>query len=239
MKKNGTLFLIPTPLAFKGGNLADSLLPENLNKIKDLQYFVAESAKTARAHLKGLTRAALQELKIEELNEHTPNEKIAELLKPLLKGENVGLVSESGCPAVADPGAALINLCHQKGIRVEPWVGGSSILLALMASGLNGQRFRFLGYLPADSADRAAAIKKIEKESRKNNETQIFIETPYRNNALLSALVENCAPKTQICVACDLTLPTECIQTKSAKAWQTSGFSNDLKNQMAVFLLLG
>ena len=243
MKTLGTLFLIPTPLAFKTGesaNCADFLLKDNREKLKNLRFFIAENAKTARAHLKGTTTLPLQELKIAELNEHTKASGLANLLSPLLNGEDVGLLSEAGCPAVADPGGALVLLAHQNQIKVEPWIGASSILLALMASGLNGQRFRFLGYLPSDSKKRESAILKIEKESQKNNETQIFIETPYRNAALFSALMANANDKTLLCVALDLTLSTETIRTQTIAEWKKwQNKENFFKNRPAVFLLLG
>lgn len=243
MKTLGTLFLIPTPLAFKTGetaNCADFLLNETQEKLKNLRFFIAENAKTARAHLKGATELPLQELQIAELNEHTKASDLANLLSPLLEGDNVGLLSEAGCPAVADPGTSIVLLAHQNGIKVEPWIGASSILLALMASGLNGQRFRFLGYLPSDSKSRESAILNIEKESQKNNETQIFIETPYRNAALFSALMANANDKTLLCVALDLTLSTEFICTQTIAEWKKwQNKENFFKNRPAVFLLLG
>lgn len=246
MKTLGTLFLIPTPLAFKTGevaNCADFLLPFYKEKLRNLQYFVAENAKTARYHLKKTTALPLQALQIAELNEHTSPSNWAVLLKPLLNGHNVGLLSEAGCPCVADPGNALVLLAHQNNIRVEPWVGASSILLALMASGLNGQRFCFLGYLPTEPELRVSAIKTLEKASQRNKETQIFIETPYRNAALLTALLENTCDETLLCVAVDLTLKTETIQTQSIAKWRkyqnNDSFLTLFKNRPTVFLLLG
>ena len=241
MKPLGTLFLIPTPLFFKSKNppkTCDFLLNHNLKTLKTLKHFVVENAKTARAHLKGLTDLPLQELHLMELNEHTPKKEIEDFLTPLLKGENMGLMSEAGCPAVADPGAWLVNCAHQKNIIVEPWIGASSILLALMASGLNGQRFCFWGYLPSESQQRKMHILKLEKESKQNQQTQIFIETPYRNEALFESLLKHCALQTQICVALNLTQETQWIKTQSVKAWQNAALPV-LKNQLAVFLLLG
>ncbi len=235
------LFLIPTPLFFKSEHaplLTDFLLPQHHLELQNLRHFVVENAKTARKHLKGISRFPLQELHLEELNEHTPKEKIPDFLNPILQGESVGLMSEAGVPAVADPGAELVFWAHAKNILVRPWIGASSILLALMGSGLNGQAFRFLGYLPAEKNLRAQKIKEIEKISQKNHETQIFIETPYRNLALFCDLIQLCAPQTKISLAVDLTQPTEWIKTQNVKAWQNAALP-DLNHHLAVFLLLG
>jgi 16S rRNA (cytidine1402-2'-O)-methyltransferase len=208
-----------------------------------LDYFVAENAKTARAFLKLINARhplakPLQEIKIAELNVNTPAAALAGLLAPLLAGRDGGLVSEAGVPAVADPGADLVRLAHQHNIPVRPLVGPSSLLLAVMASGLNGQSFAFNGYLPTDAAQRATRIKELEQRSRKEKQTQLFIETPYRNAAMLETLMTACAPGTLICVATDLSLPSETIRTMTAAQWK-SAQAPDFHKKPTVFLLLG
>lgn len=237
----GTLFLIPNTLG-ETEALA-SVLPEQVQQItSQLDYFVAENAKTARAFLK-LVNAnhplvkPLQEITISELNVNTPAAALAGLLAPLLAGRDGGLVSEAGVPAVADPGADLVRLAHQHNIPVRPLVGPSSLLLAVMASGLNGQSFAFNGYLPTDAAQRATRIKELETRSRKEKQTQLFIETPYRNAAMLEALVAACAPSTLVCVATDLSLASETIRTMTAAQWK-SAKAPDFHKKPTVFLLL-
>ena len=242
----GTLFLIPNTLG-ETEALA-SVLPEQVQQItSQLDYFVAENAKTARAFLK-LVNARhplakpLQEITISELNVNTPAAALAGLLAPLLAGRDGGLVSEAGVPAVADPGADLVRLAHQHNIPVRPLVGPSSLLLAVMASGLNGQSFAFNGYLPTDPAQRAIRIKELELRSRKEKQTQLFIETPYRNAAMLEALVAQCAPSTLLCVATDLSMATESIVTLNAGQWKkqlAAGKTPDFHKKPTVFLLLG
>ena len=242
----GTLFLIPNTLG-ETEALA-SVLPEQVQHItSQLDYFVAENAKTARAFLK-LVNAShplskpMQAISISELNVNTPPAALAGLLAPLLAGRDGGLVSEAGVPAVADPGADLVRLAHQHGIPVRPLVGPSSLLLAVMASGLNGQSFAFNGYLPTDAAQRTARIKELETRSRKEKQTQLFIETPYRNTAMLEALVGACAPGTLICVATDLSLATETIRTQTGAQWKSqlgAGKAPEFHKKPTVFLLLG
>ncbi|KQQ40025.1 SAM-dependent methyltransferase [Duganella sp. Leaf126] len=242
----GTLFLIPNTLG-ETEALA-SVLPEQVqHTTSQLDYFVAENAKTARAFLK-LVHARhplakpLQDIAISELNVNTPPAALAGLLAPLLAGRDGGLVSEAGVPAVADPGADLVRLAHQHGIPVRPLVGPSSLLLAVMASGLNGQSFAFNGYLSTDAAQRAARIKELETRSRKEKQTQLFIETPYRNTAMLDALAGACAPGTLLCVATDLSLATETIRTQTAAQWKSqlaAGKAPDFHKKPTVFLLLG
>jgi 16S rRNA (cytidine1402-2'-O)-methyltransferase len=237
----GTLFLIPNTLG--DTEALSSVLPEQVQRItSQLDYFVAENAKTARAFLK-LVNAnhplakPLQEIQIAELNVNTPAAALQGLLAPLLAGQDGGLVSEAGVPAVADPGADLVRLAHQHNIPVRPLVGPSSLLLAVMASGLNGQSFAFNGYLPTDAAQRAARIKELEARSRKEKQTQLFIETPYRNAAMLEALAGACAPGTLICVATDLSLQSETIRTMTASQWK-SAKAPDFHKKPTVFLLL-
>jgi Predicted methyltransferases len=227
-----TLYLIPVPL---GPIAPDVCLPSaTLEIARRLDHFVVERAKTARAHLKAMAHPLpLQSLHIEELNEHTPAAAIASLLAPLKAGHDVGLLSEAGCPAVADPGAALVLAAHRAAIAVVPLIGPSSILLALMASGLGGQRFSFHGYLPAKEPERSQVIRELEKTARRERATQLFIETPYRSSVLLDALAATLAPDTLISVGADLSLPQQFIQTRSAKNWRGQG--ETVKDRLVVF----
>lgn len=233
---NGTLYLIPSPL---GESALDAILPPaTLALIRRLDTFVVEHPKTARAFLKQTGAALpLQQLTLLELNEHTRGSELDALLAPLLAGKDVGLISEAGAPAVADPGASLARLAHGKGIRVTPIVGPSAILLALMASGLNGQRFVFHGYLPVDKAARASRLRELENASRQQDETQIFIETPYRNPQLFDAIMKTCSPATLLCLATDVTLASEQIQMRSVSEWKQRPPAID--KRPTVFLLLG
>ena len=221
------LYAIPTSL---GGAAADALPVSSLEVVKSLRDFAAENAKSARAFLAqvGLN---VRELKIEVIAEDAST-----LLKPLREGRPMGLLSEAGCPAIADPGAALVDAAHDEGFRVVPLIGPSSIILALMASGLEGQRFAFCGYLPREPAERARRIRELENRSRKELETEIFIETPYRSDVLLAALLESCRPQTRVCVAADLTLPGESITTRTVAQWRRA--KPLLGRRPAVFLLL-
>ena len=231
----GTLFLIPTTL---GDSALAAVIPQEVQQhVRALDYFVAENPKTARAYLKQIgTAKALQELHIATLNEHTPDEAIAGLAAPLRAGHDLGVVSEAGCPGIADPGAKLVLYAHRHAIRVVPLVGPSSILLALMASGLNGQRFVFHGYLPVAEMEREKALRELEKQSRRLQQTQIFIETPYRNQKLLQSILGACANATLLCVAAEITLPGEDIRTMSVAAWKKT--PPQLDRRPALFLLL-
>lgn len=241
----GTLYLIPNTLGPTDA-LDHVIPPQVLATCARLDYFVAENAKTARAFLKQVSAThplagPMQQIQIAELNVNTPAQALAALLEPLLGGRDVGLLSEAGVPAVADPGANLVRLAHQHGVTVRPLVGPSSLLLAVMASGLNGQSFAFNGYLPTDAAQRAARIRELEARSRKEQQTQLFIETPYRNAAMLEALAASCQPGTLVCVATDLTLATETVRTQSAAAWKkelAAGRTPDFHKKPTVFLLL-
>lgn len=246
---SGTLYLIPNTLGPSDASpdALSHLIPEQVQAITSrLDYFVAENAKTARAFLKLIAlrhplARPLQEIEIAELNVNTPAQALAGLLAPLLAGRDAGLVSEAGVPAVADPGADLVRLAHQHAIAVKPLVGPSSLLLAVMASGLNGQSFAFNGYLPTDAAQRTKRIKELEQRSRAEKQTQLLIETPYRNGAMLEALASACQAGTLICVATDLSLPGESIRTLSAAKWKTllgSGQAPDFHKKPTVFLLL-
>lgn len=232
----GTLYLIPTPLGEDDSALA--AIPEYVRTVvASLDSFVVEHPKTARRHLKqlGVSRP-LQEIQLFSLNEHTTPAEVSALLQPLLSGKNLGLMSEAGCPAVADPGADLVRLAHQRGITVVPLAGPSSLLLALMASGLNGQSFAFHGYLPVEKDLRAKKLRELEDESRHCNRTQLFIETPYRNQRMLADILAVCRPGTLLTVAADLTQPAEYIRTYSVAEWKKQ--SPDLDKRPAIFLLL-
>ena len=248
--KPGTLYLIPNTLGAADADAGDPLahiIPADVQTLTaSLDHFIAENAKTTRAFLKLIALKnplvkPLQEIQIAELNVNTPASALPSLLAPLLAGHHAGLISEAGVPAVADPGANLVRLAHAHGITVKPLVGPSSLLLAVMASGLSGQSFAFNGYLPIDAGQRAKRIKELEERSRREKQTQLFIETPYRNGPLLEALVNTCHPATLICIATDLTLATESIQTQSAAKWKVelkSGNAPDFDKKPTVFLFL-
>jgi tetrapyrrole methylase family protein len=229
------LYLIPTPL---GAPDTPCLLPHEQAQITGLTDFVVEAEKTARAHLKHLgVTTPIRELNLQTLNEHTDLKTLPELLKPLQEGRSMGILSEAGCPAVADPGANLVALAHRHGYEVRPLVGPSSLLLALMASGANGQNFAFKGYLPSEKSERIAALKNLEQRSRQQNETQLFIETPYRNDALLADALETLYPETRLCTATDLTLPTQEIISQTVAAWRKSKTLPNLKKRPTIFVL--
>ena len=245
----GILYLIPNTLGptEAAPDALSHIIPEHVQALTaGLDYFVAENAKTARGFLKliALTHPLakpLQEIEIAELNVNTPAQALEGLLAPLLAGRHAGLISEAGVPAVADPGADLVRMAHQHGITVKPLVGPSSLLLAVMASGLNGQSFAFNGYLPTDAALRSKRIRELEIRSRSEKQTQLFIETPYRNGAMLEALAAACQGSTLICVATDLSLPTESIKTLGAAAWKAlsgAGKLPEFHKKPTVFLLL-
>ena len=232
----GTLYLIPVTLG--DDNINQVLPPEVVKIAQNIENFVVESEKSARHFLSTIkTAKPVRELTLNLLNEHTDDKTVPDLLKPLLAGQDVGLMSDAGCPAIADPGAKLVALAHQKGIRVVPLVGPSSILLSLMASGLNGQQFAFLGYLPVDKVQRALKLKEIEKRAQTHHETQIFIETPYRNMHMLEAILSTCSAKTSLCIASQVSLPDEMIATKTISQWKQSVLP-DLHKKPTVFLLL-
>jgi len=229
-----TLYAIPAAL---GGPAAEALPLAAIEVVRGLRDFVAENPKTARAFLAALKMPCpIAQLSIERLDEHTSVAAVPPLLAPLRAGRPLGLLSEAGCPAIADPGAALVEAAQREGFRVVPLIGPSSITLALMASGLEGQRFAFCGYLPRDSAERTRRIRDIEQRSRRESETQIFIETPYRNDALIAALLEACSPTTKLCLASDLTLQTERIATREISAWRAA--APKVGKKPTVFLLL-
>ena len=231
----GKLYLIPSPL---GDNDPAEVIPAPvLEVLQTLDCFVVEEVRTARRYL---SRAGLKGhidgLEFHELNEHTPVTEVAPLARLFDNGRNVGLISEAGLPAVADPGAALVALCHREGIEVVPLVGPSSLMLALMASGLNGQSFAFVGYIPAKTEERRAAIRRLEKRSAAERQTQILIETPYRNDALFADLVATCSGKTLLTVAANITQPDAYIRTCTVAQWKEHPVN--IGKRPCVFLIL-
>ena len=246
----GTLYLIPNTLGLSDATPAQQLaavIPAEVQALTaSLAYFIAENAKTTRAFLKLVDAVQplarpLQEIQIAELNVNTASAALPALLAPILAGQDAGLISEAGVPAVADPGANLVRLAHAHNIQVRPLVGPSSLLLAVMGSGLNGQSFAFNGYLPTDAEQRSKRFKALELRSRQDQQTQLFIETPYRNGAFLEALANSCQAGTLICVATDLTLPSETIRTQTAAKWKSAlaaGKHPDFHKKPTVFLFL-
>ena len=235
MSENGKLYLIPAPL---GENEPAEVIPAPvLETLRDIRVFVVEELRTARRYLSraGL-KGHIEELEFHVLNEHTPAAEVEAMASLFEDGRDVGLVTEAGLPAVADPGAALVAMCHRHGIRVVPFVGPSSLMMALMASGLNGQSFAFQGYLPAKTDERRSAIKALEKQSAAHRQTQIFIETPYRNDALMEDLLRICAPSTRLCIAANITMPDETILTRSVAQWRKDPVT--LGKRPCVFLIL-
>jgi 16S rRNA (cytidine1402-2'-O)-methyltransferase len=235
-KKLGTLYFIPVTL---GDDNIQITIPAEVVKItQQLDEFIVENEKTARHFLSIFKHPKpIRELSFKTLNEHTTDKELPALLSSLLAGKDIGLMSEAGCPGIADPGAKIAALAHQKGIRVAPLVGPSSILLSLMASGLNGQQFSFLGYIPTDKVARLQALKNIEKHSKTNQETQIFIETPYRNQHMLEDILSSCNGETRLCIACNISLADEYIVTKRIKDWKQSTLP-ELHKKPTVFLIL-
>jgi 16S rRNA (cytidine1402-2'-O)-methyltransferase len=223
--KPPVLYAIPTPI---GGAPQDALPRSALHAVRSLGDFAVENAKSARAFL-GSLGLVVRNLGLVSIDAGE------DLLAPLRAGRSMGLLSDAGCPAIADPGAALVDAAHREGFRVVPLVGPSSIVLALMASGLEGQRFAFCGYLPRDSQERIRRIRDLETRSRRERETEIFIETPYRNDVLLAAILGSCLPSTRLCLAIDLTLPGERVATRSIAEWRKSNPA--VGKKPAVFLL--
>jgi 16S rRNA (cytidine1402-2'-O)-methyltransferase len=231
---SGTLYLVPSLL----GDAAplESLPAASLAVLARLDHLVVETPKQTRRYLKAAGIALAERAPaIEVLDEHTPDTRLPELLAPALAGRDVGVVSDAGCPAIADPGARLVRLAHVHGIRVAPLVGPSSILLALMASGMNGQRFVFHGYLPAEAKRRDEALRALERDAHRLDQTQIAIEAPYRNNRLLQAILAICAPDSLLCLATDLTLPSESIVTRTIAQWRCG--CPDIDRRPTVFVL--
>lgn len=231
----GSLLLVPTTL---GDVPPEEALPlAALVRVRSLRYIIAENPKTARQFLKRAGMLTpIQDIRIERLDEHTPEASLPALLEPLMQGQEGGLLSDAGCPVVADPGAPLIRLAHRAGIRVIPLIGPSSIVLGLMASGLGGQRFAFHGYLPVEEALLMARLRALEKEAGRLDQTQAFIETPYRNDRMLAIMLRSLNEATRVCVACDLTLPAELVMSRTVREWRAAP-PPPLKDRPCVFLL--
>lgn len=232
----GQLYLIPTPL---GENSLEQFSDYLIQQIHQLDVFIVERGKTARQFLKAIkTPIPLQQMQFFELNKRTDLREIASFLEPALQeGKNIGLMSEAGCPGVADPGAVVVQRAHQLGIKVNPLVGPSSILLALMASGMNGQQFAFHGYLPIKSPDRKKRLKELERRSLKDNQTQIFIETPYRNDGFVEDALNALQANTMFGIATDLTLETEYVQSHQVKNWKKQSIPK-LHKRPTIFMIL-
>ena len=233
-KKTGNLYLIPTTL---GDCNPLDFLPESIKKaIENIDFYIFENEKTGRKSIKLTNPEKVQStIKVSVLNKHTEKKDFLEMLQPCLNGFDVGLMSEAGCPGIADPGAVIAKLAHENNIRVVPMVGPSSIFLALMASGMNGQNFVFNGYIPIDKTDKKAVLKNFEKLSSEKNQAQIFMETPYRNNKMLEDILAALQPETKLCVATDITLETEFIKTMSIAQWRKTKV--DLHNRPCIFVL--
>jgi 16S rRNA (cytidine1402-2'-O)-methyltransferase len=230
----GKLYLIPTTL---GDIDPKVVLPDFvIQRIQSLEEFIVEEVRTARRFLSPLKMAKpIKELKFHELSEHTDPLQVPFFLESAEKGSDIGLLSEAGCPCVADPGSILVQAAHEKGIEVVPMVGPSSLMLALMGSGMNGQHFAFVGYLPKEQGARIQKIKELERTAKAKGQTQLFIETPYRNAHMVEDLLKNCQPDTRLCLAADLTLPTQFVQTKAVSEWRKA--VPDLGKRPTVFVI--
>jgi len=230
----GILYLIPNTL---GDTLIERVLPEEVTKIvSSLTHFAVEDIRTARRFLKKINKEiCIDNLHFSILNKETPKTELIDILEPILGGMSMGIISEAGCPGIADPGADLVELAHLKNIRVTPLVGPSSILMAMMASGMNGQSFAFNGYLPIKKNEKSEALKMFENRSFKEHQSQVFIEAPYRNAQLLEDILQICKPSTKLCIACDETLDTEFILTKTIGEWQRQ--KPDIHKRPAIFII--
>lgn len=235
MPGKGKLYLVPTIIA---EDTAQLVIPQHvLLSLKDIHYFLVENARTARRYLGSLKiYDSIEALTIEVLDKETKEIELLTLMRPLIEGNNMGVISESGCPGVADPGSMAVRFAHQRNIQVIPLVGPSSLLLALMASGLNGQKFAFHGYLPVDGKEATKIIKELERESEQKNQTQLFIETPYRNNQILDHLLNSLKPTSQVSIALDLSGKNEFVQTMFVKDWKLNKPS--LPKEPAIFSFL-
>ena len=233
-KPQGKLYLIPTTL---GDNAPLEVLPISVKKIIEIiNDYIVENEKTARRFIKRISSNKSQShLNINLINKYTESSELPSFLSPCLEGKSVGLMSEAGCPGIADPGAEVVRIAHEMNIQVVPLVGPSSILLALMSSGMNGQNFAFNGYLPIDKKDRKSVLKDLERQSFERNQSQLFIETPYRNNKLLEDAFSALHPSTRLCIACDITLPTEFIKTRTISEWKKN--SVDLHKRPTLFII--
>jgi len=228
------LYLVPTSL---GETDFNSILPaQNTEIVTALRHFIVEDVRTARRFLKKTNPAIdIDTLTFYTLNQHTSPEELSGFLKPMFDGNDIGVLSEAGCPAIADPGADVVAIAQRNNFTVVPLVGPSSILLALMGSGFNGQSFAFVGYLPIQPAERAKTLRKLEGRAYSENQSQIFIETPYRNMKMLEEILQTCQPATRLCIAADITLSTEFIKTKSVKDWKSQ--LPDLSKRPCIFII--
>ena len=237
MAEKGVLYMIPCPISDSTG--VYDVVPEANRRIMDaLDYFIVENVRSARRFLsKARVSRRIEELEFVELNEHTiAGAAIQAMIKPIEEGRSAGVISEAGVPGVADPGALVVEACHRRGIRVVPLVGPSSILLAMMASGLNGQSFAFVGYLPVKPPERAKAIRSLERRAHSEQQSQIFIEAPYRNVKLVEQILEVCAPESRLTIACDITSPEEIILTKTIAEWRKRGLP-DIAKRPTIFII--
>ena len=230
----GKLYLIPCPL---GDVQPLAVLPISVKKaIERIDYYIVEHEKDARRFIKSVVAEKQQPtLNFQEINKFTDASEIPAMLKPCFEGFDIGVISDAGCPGIADPGARVVHHAHENGIKVVPLVGPSSILLGMMASGFNGQNFAFNGYLPIDKGERKSELKRLERLSKEHDQSQLFIETPYRNNQMLQSLTESLHPQTQICVACDITLATEYIKTTTVENWKK--IKVDLHKRPTLFII--
>ncbi|NQT77229.1 MAG: SAM-dependent methyltransferase [Bacteroidetes bacterium] len=233
-QKKGKIYLIPTLL---GDTQLTDVLPDGIRGIlAGIRHFAVEDLRSARRFLKKIDKQTdIDSLHFQLLNEHSKLEDISLLLQPLLKGNDLGVMSEAGTPCIADPGSLLVSMAHEKGIRIVPLTGPSSLILALMASGFNGQNFVFHGYLPVERRSRSAAIRQLENAAYRNDQTQIFIETPYRNMQMFDAIIESCSPETRLCIAANLTTDDEMIRTRQISGWKKKPPA--IHKQPAVFLI--
>lgn len=243
----GTLYLIPNTL---GDSAIQTVIPTEVQQLLPrLKHYIVENIRTTRRYLKRVEREfnelhpeepmsiVIDDLTFYELNQHTDARQVSEFLKPLKQGQDMGIISEAGCPAIADPGADVVALAQEAGIKVVPLVGPSSILLSLMASGFNGQSFAFNGYLPIEPAQRAKRLRQLEQRAHVEHQSQLFIETPYRNMKMLETILQICQPQTRVCIACDITLPTEYIRTQSVASWKKQKELPDLKSRPCIFVI--
>ncbi|RFN60098.1 SAM-dependent methyltransferase [Marixanthomonas ophiurae] len=232
--QKGNLYLIPCTL---GDTPPLEVLPLLVKKaVEHIDYYIVEHEKNARRFIKSIVpRKSQPDLKFQLINKFTDASEIPQMLSACLEGFDVGVISDAGCPGIADPGAGVVEQAHLQGIKVVPLVGPSSILMAMMASGFNGQNFAFNGYLPIDKKERKTAIKRLEKLSLEYEQSQLFIETPYRNNQMLESLTTALHPQTKICVACDITLPSEFIKTDTAENWKNKKV--DLNKRPTLFII--
>jgi len=234
MQSQGKIYLIPNTL---GDTAPLEVLPLSVKKIiEEIDFYIVENEKNARRFIKSICPKKSQpSLNLSLINKYTDASDIPDMLLPCMKGQNIGVISDAGCPGIADPGAAVVEQAHLKGIKVVPMIGPSSILLAMMASGFNGQNFSFNGYLPIDKRERKIEIKRLERLSLEQEQSQLFIETPYRNNQMFESIISTLQPQSKVCVACDITLPTEYIKTHTANDWKK--IKVDLHKRPTIFII--